>query len=438
MMKGLGMADTDKRTLRERIKALISGRTLEEEKPASGAGNVEEYQALDGLFEQAERSLATGRALVADLIADAADTVDTPEEKAAEREIRAARLESMQALSMQVLGTVSGVNALATDMLTDGATEEELKALAGRRHSDADMKVLQSVHDGAVALGAECQKPATAGDTAMALGREAAKKKDEEESADEEKKESAADEKDEEAKVAKDKKDERAACAKCGSVPTVADDPTTCKCERSATSKELTEGENMNREERIKTLLTHEHNPLKSQKALEAATDEELTTLEAHCVEAEERAAADAHELTEDEFLAIAPVEVQEAVAAGRAAMAHAGQEEKPLTEEEYLAKAPESIRTLVAEKKASDAKQKAELITVLKGAQDEFKEPELQKMSVAELARFARAIKVDEPAMPVDFSGLGVTRAASAGSDDVYGTPPDGYAIALSKKAVN
>jgi hypothetical protein len=409
------MAETDKRTLRERIKALISGGTLEADKSdEKETPNVqlEQYQAIEQLFGQAERSLASGRALVADLIAETDEVAETPEEKAAEREIRAARLESMQALSMQVLGTVSGVNTLTTDMLTDGATKEELKALAGRRHSDADMKILQGVHDSAVSLGAECQKSATAGDTAMALGREAAKKKDdEEESDDEEKKETPADEKDEDAKDKKDKKEK-------------------------FNFKDLAQGENMNREERIKALMGHDHNPLKSQKALEATTDEELMALEEHCDEAAEQAAADARELTADEFLAIAPSEIQELVATGRAAAA----KKDPLTTEEFLAIAPEEIRTLVADKKATDARMKSELITVLKGAQDEFKEPELQKMSVGELMRFARAIKAAEPVEPaVDFSGLGVSRAASAGSSDVYDNPPDGYAVALAaKKTVN
>jgi hypothetical protein len=409
------MAETDKRTLRERIKALISGGTLEADKvddKETPNVQLEQYSAIEQLFEQAERSLASGRALVADMIADADEAAETPEEQAAEREIRAARLESMQALSMQVLSTVSGVNVLANDMLTDGANEEELKALAGRRHSDADMKILQGVHDGAVSLGAECQKPATAGDTAMALGREAAKKK-EEESADEEKKETAADEKDEDAKDKKDAKDDK------------------------PDFKNLAQGENMNREERIKALMGHDHNPLKSQKALEATTDEELTALEEHCDEAAEQAAADARELTADEFLAIAPSEIQELVATGRAASA----KKDPLTTEEFLAIAPEEIRTLVADKKATDARMKSELITVLKGAQDEFKEPELQKMSVGELMRFARAIKAAEPASTdmVDFSAMGVSRAASAGSSDVYDNPPDGYAVALAaKKSVN
>ena len=39
----------------------------------------------------------------------------------------------------------------------------------------------------------------------------------------------------------------------------------------------------MNRIERITALMAHAGNPIKDQKALEAASDATLTTLEAHC-----------------------------------------------------------------------------------------------------------------------------------------------------------
>jgi hypothetical protein len=425
-----------KRTLRERIKALLQGRTLDAvdgEDPGEEEAELVQYKALSDLLDQAEASLSSAQGLAADLIADETeDPTKTADDEAAEEEIEAARLESIQALCMQVMGTVQGVVRLTNNLLADdddSGSSMGIMGLAGRRHSEADLKVLQAVHDGAVELGAECAKPKTAGDTAMALGRAAADK----EAAEKVAADQAAAEKEitDKAAVEAAKPVERAACAKCGSVPTDADDPKTCKCGTSATTEP--EGVDMNREERIKALMGHEHNPIKDEKALAAASDETLTALEAHITDAEARVAADAHELTEDEFLAIAPEEVQALVAAGRAATA---KKDEPVTEEEYLKNAPDSIRTLVAEKKAADAKQKAELITVLKGAQDEFKEDELKKMDVKELARFARAIKVSEP--EVDFSGLGMSRAASSGSDDVYANPPDGYATALAKKTVN
>jgi hypothetical protein len=178
----------------------------------------------------------------------------------------------------------------------------------------------------------------------------------------------------------------------------------------------------MNREERIKALLANEYNPLKDQKALEAASDDTLKALEVHCE-------ADAKELSEEEFLEIAPESVRTAVAAGRAA---AAKEKTPPTEEEFLASAPESIKTLVAEKKAADAALKTSLIKTLKEVQSEYTEAELQSMGVKMLGRLARVANVEEPE-EVDFSGQGMARHASTGAEDVYANPPDSYALALA-----
>jgi len=102
----------------------------------------------------------------------------------------------------------------------------------------------------------------------------------------------------------------------------------------------------------------------------------------------------------------------------------------KPLTEEEFLAQAPESIRTLVTRQKEADAKLKNQLISAMKGSQDEYTEAELSSMSTEQLSRLARLAKVDT----LDFSGQGLPRAAE--HSDVFLNPPDSYKIALDKRA--
>lgn len=184
----------------------------------------------------------------------------------------------------------------------------------------------------------------------------------------------------------------------------------------------------MTKAERILALLGHKHNPLKDKAALEAATEEGLKGLEAHVSSLDEKDAA-------DKKVADAAAAAEKKTADEEAARAAAAKPPvKQLSEEEYLANAPQSIRDLVSRNKAADAAQKAEYIRTLKGAQTEFKEEELQKMSTEELGRLMRLAASSQ----VDFSVLGgaSSRFASEPSkDDVYANPPDGYAAALKQK---
>lgn len=107
----------------------------------------------------------------------------------------------------------------------------------------------------------------------------------------------------------------------------------------------------------------------------------------------------------------------------------------KPLTEEEYLAQAPESIRTLVTRQKAADAAAKTKLVAALKSSQKEFTEEELNVMPVDQLERLSRVAQVSVEDEGVDFSGLGLPRAAESTDDDVYTNPPDGYKLALAAR---
>ena len=196
---------------------------------------------------------------------------------------------------------------------------------------------------------------------------------------------------------------------------TIKDSQSHCSC-----------GGNMTKAERITALLGHEHNPLKDQKALEAASENSLKTLEAHCLKvAQDDEEAKKKKKAEDD----AAAEKERAAAAAAAAASEAAK--KPLTEEEYLAMAPESIRTMVAEKKASDAATKSTLMSSLKTAQKVYTEAELGEMSIGQLTKLATLAKVAEP---VDYSGRGVARA-SADGDYMRQPPPDAYRIALAKK---
>lgn len=99
---------------------------------------------------------------------------------------------------------------------------------------------------------------------------------------------------------------------------------------------------------------------------------------------------------------------------------------QEPKTAEEWLQSAPEEIRSLVARQKASDAKQKADLVGALKTAQDAYSEADLTAMPVNELTKLAKAVKVDAP----DFSGRGLPRTAET---DVFSNPPNGYALVIA-----
>ena len=206
--------------------------------------------------------------------------------------------------------------------------------------------------------------------------------------------------------------------------PVTAGGVKTCSCGRQ--SSHITTEVDMNRIELIKTLMASEHNPLKDQKALEAATDDALQALSTHCqnaatlkAAADQKAAEDkaAAEKTAADKAAADKIETDKIAAAAGA---------KTPTTEEWLKTAPQEVRDLVERTKKADQDRTKVLVESLKTAQSEFTEAELQAMPVVQLERLARLSKVD-------FSGQGVPRAAGEG--DIFANPPDPWAEALKAR---
>jgi hypothetical protein len=196
------------------------------------------------------------------------------------------------------------------------------------------------------------------------------------------------------------------------------------------------EGEpDMTKSERIKALLALPNNPVKDAKVLEAAPDDVLKTLEDHAakLDADQKAAKDATDAaaaaktTAD--AAQSALKAAEAVAAAAAVAAT-----KELTEEEFLRTAPPAIRTMVQRHKDADAKAHGELVASLKTAQKVHSEDALKAKSLEQLQEIAALLQMP----PVDYSLRAVPRAAEASADGEYKSqpPPDGYKLALEKRA--
>jgi len=188
-----------------------------------------------------------------------------------------------------------------------------------------------------------------------------------------------------------------------------------CKCH-------LEGADAMNRLERIKALMAHQHNPLKDEKILTAATDESLKALEDHAakLDAADKIAADLKKA--EDAAAASAKEVTELKAAAA----------KELTDEEFLKTAPPAIRTMVERHQAQDAKAKTDLVTRLKTAQSVHSEDALKLKTLEQLQEIAALLKM----APVDYSLHAIPRAAeAAGGDYKSQPPPDGYAIALEKR---
>lgn len=182
---------------------------------------------------------------------------------------------------------------------------------------------------------------------------------------------------------------------------------------RKTAQPRAAEGETMDRTEVIKDLCAHKHSGFTQAdiKMLEAASDERLEQF---------RVAAAARQVeVEQQRQQPAP---EPAVLAG-----------KQLTEEQFLAIAPDSIRTLVKKTRDDETQRKAEIVASLKTAQAEYTESELAAMPLEGLERLARIAKVD---MPVSYVGARMAPRSLTENidpkDDVYANPPDPYAASI------
>ena len=172
----------------------------------------------------------------------------------------------------------------------------------------------------------------------------------------------------------------------------------------------------MNKAERIAALLKNEHNPLKSQSALDAADDCGLTALENHCA----AAAAMKTKAVDDAAALKAAQDATETLRAAAAAP-------RELTEVELLKVMPAEMRSLIERAKATDAARRTQLVSSLKAAQDGYTEAELTEMPLDQLEKVAKAVKVEAPVE--DYSGRGTPKVLSGGEDF---TPPNPYDLAF------
>lgn len=374
-------AEMNKRSLRERVKALIARAAQPYDSPSEAASEEAAeligYQTMKTLLDQVSAAYDDAQTLVDDLISDEVDDpTETAVDEEAEEEVEAARLESLQTLCSTMISALSNVMSMTYKLqlpdlpdYNDVRYNEALRTALGARNSKADMKIIQASHDAtheahghAVALGATCN--------GMKLLAEK-----------------------------------------------------TCACGGSSAK-----GEDMTKAERVAALLKNEHNPLKDQKALEAATDDSLKALETHCENAATLKA------TADKIAADDKAKADAEAAKLKAAEDAKKPEIKSLSEEDFMKMAPPSIKALIEDKKAEDAARKTGLIASLKVAQTVYSEDELKAMDMPQLSKIAQLADVKTP----DFSGRGVPIQRAASETDVYANPPDGYALALAKQRVD
>lgn len=252
--------------LKAEVKALLTwdGQETPQEVASEEASELIQYQTLQTLLKQCGTSYDEADRLISDLIAaEEEDATKTSEDEAAEEEIEGAQLESLTAHCLAMISSLSAICSLSRKLTADDQPAlMAMRVAIGKRNSMSDQTLIQTMHDHAVKLGADC--PGTM----------------------------------------------KAASSPCG-------------CGQSA-DKLTGEVTDMERKDRIAALLACEHNPYKDQKGLEASSDESLTTLEVHCKNAtvlkaaakkseEEKVAAEAalkaaqKPKTDEEWLAEAP-----------------------------------------------------------------------------------------------------------------------------------
>jgi len=138
-----------------------------EEMADSSKGDAEEqaeliaYQSMRDVLDGAEGQFEKISGLVDELIADETESpAETPEDEAAEEQVETARLDAIRTLCQSLSAALNAViSATYCQSLSDGAAPGRYMATAaGARHSAADMKAIQGVHDHAMALGAACDR----------------------------------------------------------------------------------------------------------------------------------------------------------------------------------------------------------------------------------------------------------------------------------------
>jgi hypothetical protein len=358
-------ASTETSSLRERVKALLGFRADDDtpgQAASEEAAELIAYRTMRGLLDQLNASWEEASGLVDDLISDEeVNPTVTQQDEEAETEVEHARMDALQVLLGAMNAACWNVQTLVSKCQmpklpepSDPRYAEELKAARGARNSAEDRKTIQSSHDAAHTIH----------DHAMALG------------------------------------------ADCtgDTMKTLSTQPCGCHKETTTMADE--------KKARITALMNHDHNPLKDQKALEAASDDALKALEAHCETAATLKAAAATlkaaaEKTDAEKQADEDKAAKDKADALKAASTARTEAE---VEADYLKTAPASIRSLVEKTRRADAARKAELVDSLKAAQAAYSEAELKTLELDTLEKLAVLAKVEPAARATDVFTIGAT----------------------------
>lgn len=204
-----------------------------------------------------------------------------------------------------------------------------------------------------------------------------------------------------------------------------------CQSHNRATSAQ---GEAMHRNaERIRALIANANSPFaeSDQGFLEALTDERLAQFETQTGQTATTSAA-------TPAVAQSAQPAAQPVAAASAAQP-VGAQPAQLTEEQFMAMAPPSIRNLVSAAQAADAAARTGLIRSLAQAQTEYPEAELQAMTTQNLERLARAFgAIGQPDEAI-VGGLDLNiRAAAFNNSQAAANAaavPDSYQLALEAR---
>lgn len=420
---------TMNKSLRERMLALVTafragGSMFDTPEQAASEEKAEDvaYKVMRLELDQAGTAWDEASGLINDLIADqkTPDTGTTAEES--ETEIEQARLEAILSLCMGMYGSLNGVMDAARREMNGGVSMPErymaqkdctvcegkgkvnekdcaacdglgqMKAAAGRRNSASDMKMIQSVHDHTVSLGADCTpgnyKVAAAVVPLMDCPTCGGK--------------------------GSLNDDNCTACGGTGKLKTAAAMPqlrAACSCEENGMNKEQ-------KAEVIAALVTDKHSGYREgdEPFLNALSDARLEEFKAAA--AANKLAVEAKDKADDDLRAAnAKVTVLE----GKLKTA-----EQAPSEEEWLAKAPSGIKALLDHQKAQEAEEREGLIKTLK-AVGANTEDELKAMLTPQLKTLAAYAKIKQP----DFSGRGIPVDRTAGEAEDF-TPPDAYAAEL------
>lgn len=147
--------------LEDVVEKTVNTRSAQAGDATEEAAELIAYKAMRSLMDGTSAQWDEVSQLIDDLIADETENpTETPEEEVAEETLETARLDSIRALCQSMSNVLSSIASMTySSSLSDMPRYyEENKALAGARHSSADMKAIQAVHDHSMTLGATCDR----------------------------------------------------------------------------------------------------------------------------------------------------------------------------------------------------------------------------------------------------------------------------------------